>query len=111
MEILEQLQKDFAKLETIEIDLLTQMEKHLELSHKVDSYIADKMDTESRTSQEKQVLALRSTDENFNNEVLEMNLAKHRIDLLKNQLSIVSTRQRLADTINRYAGTPNLIEG
>lgn len=111
MEILTQLQKDFEKLENIETDLLTQMEKHLDLAHRVDRYIASKLDTESRTSQEKQVLALRSADENFNNNVLEMNLAKHRIDLLKNQLSVVSTRQRLADTIARYDGTSNLIEG
>ena len=110
MNILDTLKKDFEKLVDIENDLLLTLNEYIELSIKTDNYIANHLDTESRTSQEKQIAALRSNDENFNNDMLELNLLKHKIELLKNQLSVISARQRVADTINRYMGTPNLIE-
>jgi hypothetical protein len=111
MNIQTQLTNDFETLVQLENDLKSAMETYLDLAAKTDDYIANHLDTESRTSQEKQIAALRSNDENFNNDMLEMNLVKHKIDLLKNQLSVISARQRVADTIIRYGGTSNLIEG
>lgn len=109
--MLEQLKMDFESLKDIEVELTEDLKKYNDLTTKIDNFVALKMDATSRTSQEKQIMALRATEESFNNDVLESNLLKNKIELLKNKLSIISTRQRLADTINRTTGLNNLIEG
>ena len=110
MNILEQLQKDIEDTLMVQEELLTLIEKHIELSSNVDRFIADHLDSASRTSTEKQIIALRAENDSFNEDYLEMEMIKHKIDLLKNKLSILSTRQRIADTMNRYKSS-NLIEG
>jgi len=114
MNIKEQLQNDFNSTIAIEEELMQLLEKHMQLANNIDTFVAEHLDSTSRTSTEKQIIALRAETDSFNEDYLELNLLKNKIDLLKNKLSVITARQRLADTIHRYSNdynVPNLIEG
>jgi len=114
MDIKEQLQQDFNNTIEIEEILITDLEKYIQLSKNIDIFVNDHLDASSRTSVEKQIAAMRAETDSFNEDYLELNLLKNKIDLLKNKLSVITSRQRLADTIYRYSNnqnTSNLIEG
>jgi iron-sulfur cluster repair protein YtfE (RIC family) len=103
---------DFEKTTEILNSLTRELDNHLQLNNQFDTEIAKYLEADSRASMEKQILAIRKEHPEVDELFLNMNLSKHKIDNAKTILSVLSTRQRIADTVYRYNNTSsNLIEG
>ena len=99
--MLEQLKIDHGELTLLQHSFGTKYSEYLETQIKHDSILTDNIDTETRTSTEKQVLALRQTNSEFNDTCQNLLLLKGEVEGIKTKISIIKTKIQLSDLIHK----------